>query len=176
MLLLIHDSHQSTINSQLVEVADCNISRRPPSPSSERPRYRLSRIAAISRTQQSSTLGQAGCSNGSRKLTTRQALCVRKRSNRFRRPLAFECVAHSRGAYFSNFGSLGSIASHGCASDVQISCCGLYKLGSSKVPAATPCPKLVLPPNNREPHSGQNREQHRPSFRSLCRSISACPW
>ena len=63
------------------------------------------------------------------------------------------CVAYSRGAYFSNFGSLGSIASHGCASDVQISCCGLYKLGSSKVPAAMPCPKSVLPPNNREPHS-----------------------
>lgn len=60
--------------------------------------------------------------------------------------LAFEYVAHSRGAYFSNFGSLGSIASHGCASDVQISCCGLYTLGSSKVPAAMPCPKSLLPP------------------------------
>src|SRR5438309_10584321 len=59
------------------------------------------------------------------------------------------------GAYFSNFGSLGSIASHGCASDVQISCCGLYKLGSSSVPAAMPCPKSLLPPNNREPQSGQ---------------------
>src|SRR5262249_9871888 len=81
--------------------------------------------------------------------------CVRHAPNYLSvRPL-FECMPHSRGAYFSNFGSLGSIASHGCASEVQISCCGLYKLGSSKVPAAMPCPKSLLPPNNREPHSGQ---------------------
>src|SRR6185312_7108742 len=69
--------------------------------------------------------------------------------------LLLNVVAYSRGAYFSNFGSLGSIASHGCASDAQISYCGLYKLGSSKVPAAMPCPKSDLPPNNREPHSAQ---------------------
>ena len=60
-----------------------------------------------------STLGQAGCSNGSRKLTTRHALCVRKRSTVqlsvcFRMCRSFPC------GYFSNFGSLGSIASHGC--------------------------------------------------------------
>jgi|SRR6516165_3351687 len=77
------------------------------------------------------------------------------RFKRFRASRYLECIAHSRGAYFSNFGILGSIASHGCASDVQISCCGLYKLGSSNVPAAMPCPKSLLPPNNREPHSAQ---------------------
>src|SRR5262249_19032302 len=88
--------------------------------------------------------------------TTKSLCALREEAlHQFRSPFAFESVAHSRGAYFSNFGSLGSIASHGCASDVQISCCGLYKLGSSKVPSAMPCPKSLLPPTNREPHSGQ---------------------
>src|SRR5262249_21849323 len=87
-----------------------------------------------------------------------------KRAYRLRRTCAFESLAHSRDAYFSNFGNFGSIASHGCASDVQISCCGLYTLGSSKLDAAMPCPKSVFPPNNREPHSGQNPRMLSPIF------------
>src|SRR5215471_462009 len=89
------------------------------------------------------------------KLTTHTRLARGNAPNGLGARFPFECIAHSRGAYFSNFGSLGSIASHDCASEVQILCCGLYKLGSSKVPAAIPCPKSDLPPNNREPHSGQ---------------------
>src|SRR6266481_132483 len=78
-----------------------------------------------------------------------------KCADRLGRALALERFAHPRGAYFSNFGNSGSIASHGCVSEIQISCCGLYRFGSSRVPAAIPCPKSLLPPNNREPHSGQ---------------------
>ena len=89
------------------------------------------------------------------KINNRCGIFVRKRFNRFRRSACFQMSPYPRGAYFSNFGSSGSIPSHDCASDVQISYCGLYKLGSSKVPAAMPCPKSLFPPNNREPHSGQ---------------------
>src|SRR6478672_9782076 len=35
--------------------------------------------------------------------------------------------------YFSNFGNVGFIWSHGCASDVHTSTCGLNQLGSSKL-------------------------------------------
>ena len=35
--------------------------------------------------------------------------------------------------YFSNFGNAGFIWSHGCASDVHTSTCGLNQLGSSKL-------------------------------------------
>src|SRR4029077_18393893 len=83
------------------------------------------------------------------------ALRVWKCAHRFRRAGAFDCFAHSRGAYFSNFGNLGSMWSQGAASEVQISCCGLYQVGSSRVPAAMPCPKSLLPPKSRVPHSGQ---------------------
>src|SRR5438132_6343614 len=69
------------------------------------------------------------------------------------------CMTASRsaqlGAYCSNFGNFGFIWSHGCASDVQISNCGLYKLGSSRLDAVMPCQCSVLPPNNREPHCVQ---------------------
>ena len=37
------------------------------------------------------------------------------------------------GGYFSNFGNAGFIWSHGCASDVHTSTCGLNQLGSSKL-------------------------------------------
>ncbi len=37
------------------------------------------------------------------------------------------------GGYFSNFGNAGFIWSHGCASDVHTSICGLNQLGSSKL-------------------------------------------
>src|SRR4029077_3988804 len=79
-----------------------------------------------------------------------------KCADRLGRARALECFAHPRGAYFSNFGNLESIASHGCASVVHMSCCGLYTLGSSKVPAAMPCPNSLLPPNSREPQFEQN--------------------
>src|SRR5436309_765377 len=45
MILLIHDSQQSPINSQLVEVADYNIFHVAASSCSERPRYRVSKFA-----------------------------------------------------------------------------------------------------------------------------------
>src|SRR5215471_9117382 len=85
-------------------------------------------------------------------------------------------VAYSRGAYFSNFGSSGFIASHGCASEVQISYCGLYKLGSSKVPAAIPCPKSLLPPNNREPQSGQKPRTLSPIISLVVPKYFGVPW
>src|SRR5262249_47696452 len=101
---------------------------------------------------------------------------MRKGANRLRRTFAFERIAHPRGAYFSNFGNLGSSVSHGCASDVQISCCGLYKLGSSKVPAAMPCPKSVLPPNKREPHSGQKPRTLSPIISLVVPKYFGVPW
>ena len=43
-------------------------------------------------------------------------------------------IAESQdGGYFSNFGNAGFIWSHGCASDVHTSTCGLNQLGSSKL-------------------------------------------
>src|SRR5262249_24977837 len=88
--------------------------------------------------------------------------------DRLRRPFALECAAHYRGAYFSNFGSLGSIASHGYASDVQISYCGLYKLGSSKVPAAIPCRNRSCRQTIASRNPDKNRARCHPSFRWLC--------
>src|SRR6266436_8644376 len=60
---------------------------------------------------------------------------VRKRADWFRRARTFKGFSHYCGAYFSNFGRSGSIWSHGCASEVQISNCGLNDLGSSRLEA-----------------------------------------
>src|SRR5215471_8735679 len=42
------------------------------------------------------------------------------------------------GESFSNFGNAGFIWSHGCASNVHTSTCGLNQLGSSKLAALIP--------------------------------------
>src|SRR5436190_8387193 len=65
-----------------------------------------------------------------------------------------------RGAYegyFSNFGSAGFIWSHGCASDVHTSTCGLNQLGSSRLAVliATNCGTASGLTATGEPHSGQ---------------------
>src|SRR5437764_15133618 len=68
MILLIHDSQQSPINSQLVEVADYNILRRG---------VMMQRTAALPpvgirrfpNRNNPSTLGQAGCGTRAKKLT-----------------------------------------------------------------------------------------------------------
>src|SRR5438477_4425719 len=66
--------------------------------------------------------------------------------------------AHSVcGGYFSNFGNVGFIWSHGCASDVHTSTCGLNQLGSSKLAVliATNCGAASGLTRIGEPQSGQ---------------------
>src|SRR5438552_16281667 len=61
------------------------------------------------------------------------------------------------GGYFSNFGNAGFIWSHGCASDVHTSTCGLNQLGSSRLAVliATNSGTASGFTTTGEPHSGQ---------------------
>src|SRR5438477_12274892 len=66
--------------------------------------------------------------------------------------------AHSLcGGYFLNLGNAGFMWSHGCASDVHTSTCGLNQLGSSKLAVliATNCGTASGLTAIGEPHSGQ---------------------
>src|SRR4029453_15880448 len=61
------------------------------------------------------------------------------------------------GGYSLNFGNAGFILSHGCASDVHTSTCGLNQLGSSKLAVliATNWGTASGLTTIGEPHSGQ---------------------
>jgi hypothetical protein len=63
------------------------------------------------------------------------AIEERRQEARYSRtyPIAAGFAESQDGGYFSNFGNAGFIWSHGCASDVHTSTCGLNQLGSSKL-------------------------------------------